>query len=203
MQAKYTKKELKTSVEDRIVTPTHTIVGRILTSTVKTKAEYFGDIDHKFVNMRTLRAIGAPGQDLEVSVDAAKYASQNGADWLETGYQVDGRSTIVITAKGTVDTWPQQPGGYLSGPAGTPGGMKKFGGAQFQGGQKVFLPLNGQQHGAMLIGKVGENGEPFMIADRFEGKLETEGKLYLIIGPSPWNCPSAGAYDVKVSRKSD
>jgi hypothetical protein len=34
-------------------------------------------------------------------------------------------------------------------------------------------------------------------------KSESEGKLYLQIGPSPWNCASAGNYDVKISRKGD
>ena len=43
----------------------------------------------------------------------------------------------------------------------------------------------------------------FLIGDRFDGKLEAEGKLYLIIGPSPWNCASTGTYDVKISRKGD
>ena len=54
MQAKYPKKDLKTMVEDKVVTPTHTIVGRIVTTKVKTKSDYSGEIDHQLAHMRTL-----------------------------------------------------------------------------------------------------------------------------------------------------
>ena len=202
MQTKYSKKELKTSVDDRVVTPTHTIVGRILTATVKTKAEYFGEIDHKFANMRSLRAIGAPGQDFDGPIDATKHAN-NGTDWMDTGFLVDGRSTIIITAKGLVDQWPQGPGQYMVGPRGNRGGVVMPGGIMMPGGQKFVGPITGQTCSGMLLGKVGEDGTPFIIGDSFTGKLETEGKLYLIIGPSPWNCACTGSYDVKVTRKND
>jgi len=194
LQAKYSKKDLKTSIEDRIVTPTQTIVGQIITPTVKTKAEYFGEIDHKFANMRSLRSIGAPGLDVEVQVEAAKYA--NGADWMDTGFVVDGRSSITVAAKGLVDQWPQQPGGYMCGPRGN----RQQGVAS---GQKVIGPITGQTHSGLLVAKVDEDGVPFIIGESYSGKPEGEGKLYLIIGPSPWNCASSGAYDVKITRKTD
>ena len=46
-------------------------------------------------------------------MDAAKYAGGN--QWMETNYQIDGRSPLVISAKGTIDQWPQQPGGSSPG----------------------------------------------------------------------------------------
>jgi hypothetical protein len=70
-------------------------------------------------------------------------------------------------------------------------------------GQKIAGPISPQMYGGMLIGKIGEDGEPFVIGDRYDGNPEREGKLYLHIGPSPWNCPSAGNYEVKINRKTD
>ncbi len=205
LQAKHAKKDLRTMVDDKVVTPTQTIVGRIVTATVKTKADYFGLVDHKLANMRSLRALAGPGQELELSVDAGKYANQG--QWMETAYEVDGRSAIVVTAKGMVDTWPQQPGQYMTGPNGVQNGgggrMGMVNGGAIVGRQRVVGAIGGQMYGGMLLGKIGEDGEPFIIGDHFEGRPDTEGKLYLHIGPSPWNCPSSGAYDVKISRKSD
>ena len=126
-------------------------------------------------------------------MDASKYANQG--EWLETNYQVDNRYGLTITAKGLVDTWPQQPGGYMSGPMGTT--------RQSLPGQKVIGPITGQTYGTVLIGKIGADGEPFVIGDRYDGKPETEGKLYLHIGPSRWQCPSAGSFEVKISRKGE
>lgn len=204
LQTKLPKKDQKTSADDKVVTPTHTIVGRIVTKSVKTKADYFGEIEHQLANMRTLRAVGAPGIEVDLTVDAAKYA--NAGEWLDTGYQVDSRYGLVITAKGLVDTWPQGPGSYMSGPAGTQGGRKFLPNGQqivITGGQKVIGPITGQTYGSILIAKIGEDGEPFIVADRYDATPAAEGKLYLTIGPSQWNCNSTGQYEVKIARKSN
>ena len=71
----------------------------------------------------------------------------------------------------------------------------------------MLLPPNarfgmGGFAGGMLIGKIGESGQPFVIGEQFEGQVEAEGTLYLQIGPSPWGCDSTGAYEVKISRKN-
>ncbi len=203
IQAKHAKKDLKTSTDDRVITPTQTLVGRILTPSVKTNGEYFGEMEHKVANMRTVRAIMKAGADMDVAVDAGKYA--NGSQWLDTSYQVDGKSTIVITAKGLVDQWPQQPGQYMCGPGGQ-GGGRVFQGGGFQGNPGMNIRLGGnanQLYGGMLIGRIGEDGQPFLVGDRCEIKAESEGKLFLQIGPSPWNCATSGKYDVKISRKND
>jgi hypothetical protein len=203
LQAKHTKKELKTTLDDRVVTPTQTIVGRILTASVKTKADYFGEMEHKLANMKTLRSMPKRGQDVEVAVDASKYGNQN--QWLETEYQVDNRFPISITAKGQVDVWPQQGGQYIVGPAGLQASNNNpWGGrGMIMMGKRIAGPINPQMHAGMLLGKIGENGEPFPIGDRYEGTPEAEGKLYLHIGPSPWNQVMSGSFDVKISRKYD
>jgi hypothetical protein len=197
--ANHPKKDLKTSADDKVITRTFTIVGKILTTTIKSKTEYFGDQELTLAKMRTLRAVGGTGQDLEFAIDASKYASAG--QWMDTGYIVDGRTTISITAKGVVDVWPQQGGGYMSGPNGFQatqrGGLP---GLNF-GGKKIGGMLNLQQHCGMLLGKIGEEGEMFIVSERYEGMPESEGKLFLHIGPSQWNVQSAGQYDVRVSRK--
>jgi hypothetical protein len=83
-------------------------------------------------------------------------------------------------------------------------GGPRFGGAMVaMKGQKINGPINPQTYGGWLIGKVGEDGEPFVIGDRYEGNPEREGHLFLHIGPSPWNTPVVGSYDVKIVRKTD
>ena len=58
LKKKHPKNALKTSADDKIVTNYFTIVGRILTPTVTTKAEYFGVIQHQIANMHSLRVPG-------------------------------------------------------------------------------------------------------------------------------------------------
>jgi hypothetical protein len=150
--------------------------------------------------MRALRTVAADGLETEVSVDAARYA--NAGQWMETKFSLDGSIAIIITAKGLVDTWPQGPGQYMSGPSGAQGVRVGFpGGGMVLAGRKIGGPIVGQLYGGMLFGKIGESGEAFIIGDRFEGTLEAEGNLFLHIGPSPWNCQSTGSYEVKIGRK--
>jgi hypothetical protein len=203
MQAAHPKKDLKVSVDDRVVTKNFTIVGRIQTPLIKAKTDYSGDIvdiELGLAKMRTLRAVGGPGLDMEFAIDSSKYA--NAGQWMDTGYHVDGRTAIHITAKGSIDVWPQQGGQYLSTPNGFQatqrGGGFPVGGLGI--GRKIGA-VNQQQHCGMLLGKIGDDGEIFVVGERYEGTPETEGKLMLHIGPSQWNCPSAGNYDIKVSRK--
>src|SRR5262249_32645379 len=152
LQAMHQKKDLKTATEDRVVTPTFTIVGRILTPTIKAKAELFGDVDLPVARMRALRAFGGTGWDIDLTIDAGRSANQG--QWLETEFQVDGRSTLIVTAKGFVDVWPQQGGQYIVGPNGLQGrnmGMQ----AMMVPGRKIAGPINGQIYGGALLGKIG------------------------------------------------
>jgi hypothetical protein len=202
LQAKHTKKDLKTMVEDKVVTQNFTIVGRILTTTVKAKTEYFGEQELNLAKMRTLRAMGGGSQDTQLSMDSGKYA--NPGQWLDSGYHCDGRTGIVITATGLIDVFPQNGGGMNSGPAGynatRNGGMR---GGIIKGGGKIGNNVNPQIHCGMLLGKIGPDGEFFIIGDHYEGLPEVEGNLFLHIGPSQWNCQCIGNYEVKINRKVD
>jgi hypothetical protein len=198
LRARHPKRDLKTASADRIVTPTFTIVGQILTPTLKAKAELFGDVELPVARMRTLRSFADAGLDIDLTIDAARYANQG--QWLETDFQVDGRTTFVVTAKGQVDVWPQQGGQFIVGPNGLQGrnqGMQ----AMMIPGRKINGPLNGHVYGGALLGKIGEDGELFTIGERYEGAPEATGKLFLHIGPSPWNAQASGVYEVKIARK--
>jgi len=192
LQAKYPKKDLKTDAEDRVVTAKFTIMGRIVSPTLKARTDYFGEADLNLANMRTLRTIGAPGPEVELAIDASKYANQG--QWLATNFQVDGRSAIVITAKGQVDLLPEQPGSYVVGPSGariTPAG-NPFG--KVKAGKNV---------GGQLQGKIGANGDIFLIGERFDGLPTGAGKLYLHITPSQYGTQSSGSYEVRATTKTN
>ena len=51
----------------------------------------------------------------------------------------------------------------------------------------------------VLVGRVGEDGTPFIIGERYTGRPTRSGRLYLHIGPSPWNNASTGSYRVRVA----
>ena len=162
------------------MTPAFTIVGRIVTPTLKARAEYFGDLQLDIAGLRTVRWLGNGGT-IEFNVDAGKYGS-SASQWLDTNVLVDGISQLTIVANGQVDLWPQGPGQYLSVPKGYPQAGKR--GAHFSG---------------TLLGRIGETGEVFVVGDRYQATPGREGKLYLQIVPNPWNSDSSGGYQVKVS----
>jgi hypothetical protein len=210
LQANHPKKDLKLDRDDKVVTPTFTIVGRILTPSIKVDAEYFGAAVLSLTKMRTLRNLAAAFREVTLTVDAARYGVAG--QWLETDFQTRGSSSFVITARGTVDLMPlQAPGQNVVGPNGLQGARVGFGGGAAAGGGVAFVGKKGrgamfagvilpQSHGGMLFGKIGETGDIFPIGDHYEGSPENSGKLYLHIGPSPWG-QSAGSYQVVISPK--
>jgi hypothetical protein len=196
LEAKYPKKLLKTETDDKLVTRAFPIAGRITTPSLKATTDLFGEVDFALAKMDTLRAIApAATGDITVTIDAAKYAIAG--KWMETSVEVDGRVALTITAKGSVDTWPQQPNQWMAGPAGNGGGG--IGGRIILNGQLIQQAQAGMSGGA-LFGRIGESGEPFFIGERYSGTPAGDGKLYLTIGPSQWGSPSTGSYEVKITR---
>lgn len=193
MKTNLPAKDLRTQHPDIIVTPTFTLVGRILTPSLKANADYFGDVQVQITKLRMLRSTGAP-TEYTVTVDSAKYAAVGGREWLATEYQVEAKTKLSFTATGTVDLWPQQAGGnYIS----TPNGYATGAAAAIiaKGAVRTrILP-------GALVGKIGEDGAPFVIGDAHELVAPREGKLYLQIGPSPWSQQCSGSYQVKVTSK--
>jgi hypothetical protein len=183
-------KEFRVESSDTIVTPKFTFVGKILTPTMKAETEYFGPVTLDLVKLRTLRSTETPGE-VVVKVDAAKYASQQ-QQWLKTDYEIDGLTKLTIAASGRIDLWPEQGGGdqYMCSAKGLVNAGPQFG----RGGvRERFVP-------GALVGKIGEQGTPFLIGEAYEG-APGEGRLFLHIVPSPWGNESSGTFEVKISAR--
>ena len=116
-----------------------------------------------------------------------------GDKWLDTGINIEGTANLTISASGEVDLRPTAlPGNYIS----TPRGYTRVAAGGFPGGvakKKITTTYPGT-----LVGRIGANGETFIIGDRFEGPASAEGKLYLQILPSPYEA-ALGSYQVKIS----
>jgi hypothetical protein len=202
VRAKVPAKELRLSEEDRVVTRTFTIVGGIVTPALKARTEYFGDAQLSLAQLRTLRVL-VESKDADFALDAAKYAVAN--EWLETNVTVDGNSVLTIAATGQVDLLPRQPGMVVCGPqgygAGAPGAFGGPGGFAGPGKKVGKGGVASRAYSGVLLGRIGENGDIFVIGDRYEGAPERDGKLYLHINPSQYDTASTGAYQVRISTR--
>jgi hypothetical protein len=170
---------LRLKEDDVIQTNEFTIVGRIVSPTLKAQSPHFGDVALKLCDVRAMH-VRQQCNTGELYVDAAKYGCEPN-QWLDTGVTVDSSMQLVVVVSGQVDLWPQTPGQYIAGPKGYNAVGK---GGPFMAGS--------------LIGRIGEQGKPFLVGERFETPVGEEGKLYLHIVPSPWNAPSVGSYHVRI-----
>jgi hypothetical protein len=176
---KVSAEDLTFPKKDRIVTSEFTVSGRIVSPALRAKTSYFGEADLKLVDLRVFQAAGATN-DRKLAVDAAKYGSAPN-QWMETSTVLERGESLHVTASGQVDLWPQEPGQYMT----TARGAGNARPPAFSGGA--------------LVGKIGENGAPFLIGEKYDGKAAAAGKLYLHITPSHWGVPSTGSYEVKIS----
>jgi hypothetical protein len=170
---------LRLREDDTIYTRDFTVVGRIVSPTLKAHSTHFGAMALRLSDLRTLHVRHQTGTS-ELTVDATKHGSDPG-QWLDTGINVDPSQKLVILSNGSVDLWPQGPGQYMA----TPKGYNTTG----KGG--VFMA-------GSLVARVGETGKAFCVGERYEGTPSEEGRLFLHIVPSPWNNPSAGSYRVRI-----
>lgn len=199
IKTKVPAKDLQLSADDKIVTARFTIVGRILTPSIKAKSEYFGDAEHGLAKLRQMRLL-LDTRGTEVVVDAAKFAKPD--QWFDTGITLDSSATLAVLASGEVELRPSLPGTYVSGPRGYTrvAGVAAGGGFAPGGGKakKALIDAPARSYPGTLLGRIGANGDPFVIGDRFEGAPERDGKLYLQIMSSPYDTNSTGSYQVKV-----
>jgi hypothetical protein len=171
---------LRLREDDVIQTTEFVVIGRITSDTIKAHSPHFGEVALKLSELRTVHLRQNGGRN-DLVVDAGKYGSTLD-QWFDTGVAVDAAQRMVITSDGQVDLWPQEAGKYIATPKGynnTPG-------------------KGGLYPAGVLIGRIGENGKTFLIGERFEGTAAEEGKLFLLIVPSPWNNASTGHYRVRL-----
>lgn len=187
---------LRVREDDVVRTTRFTIVGHIVTPTIRAKAEEFGDLDLRPAKLLSIRTLSGQASK-EVIVDAATYGNQGGNSWLDTGVRVEPHLGLKIAAAGQVDLWPQQPGQYLAGPDGQSSGAGGGPGAIIANNVKGMRMGGGG--GGELIGRIGESGTPFLIGSRSAQIPKEPGKLYVQIVPSPWGNASSGEYKVYIT----
>lgn len=189
IREKVPEDRLRVKEDDMVQTADFTIVGRISTPTIKASSGIFGETQLNVSDLRGIRWMGN-NAEVELSIDAAKYAI-SGTQWLDTGVELASEDEISVTASGQVDLMTNGGGQYITGPAGNG-----------QWGQGV----GGHPPGA-LLGKIGDNGAIFLIGDKYKGSSKKEGKLMLMISPSPWarhgGNPVSGSYKVNITGGHD
>ncbi len=192
IREKYPARLLRTREDDVVRTGKFNIVGRIITPSLKAKADDFGDLELRPARLLAIRWFSGDTKK-EVVVDAGTYGGPGNNKWMATGVRLEPHVGVRLTATGQVDLLPQQGGQRVCGPDGA-GGM-----AMGNKGVRFFNPNNGGQIGGELMGRVGDSGPMFFIGSRHTLTPKTGGQLFLMIQQSPWGCPSAGEYRVTVA----
>lgn len=182
IREKVPAEQLEFKDQDIIQTLDFTIAGRIETTSIQARSEHFGDIQLKIADLRAIRWMAA-GTEKEVSVDSTIHGGPD-EQWLDTGVTLNPNINLKIAATGEVDLRAgDSPRQFITGPTGS---------RNFGRNNNKFLP-------GALIGRIGENGTPFLIGERYEEKITREGKLYLRINSGPWGDNQAnGSFKVKI-----
>lgn len=156
-------------LHDYFSTDDSNIKGKILNKQLTIQHNILGDLKVDVAHIKSIHAHS--NKELTLLPDQ---------DWQEICVLYNGK--LILTAHGTVELWPQQPGQYLANPKGFNTTGK---GGQFMAGA--------------VIAKIDE-GQPFFVGDSYTF-THTQGKLFLRIVENPWNSKSDGKYTVKVERR--
>lgn len=202
LKDKVPEEKLEPQDQDVVEAAEFTVRGRLDGPGLKTRTRYFGEVTMRLTEVRGLKAVGVPVADGKVALDAARYARQGWAAWMDTGVDVSADQPLEVACTGQIDQWSQTPGQYMAGPQGTqaaapgmPNGRPVLAVPAGPGGQFV-------RSGA-VVGRVGADGAPFFVGGSYKAaKAPATGRLYLIIAPSNWGNDSAGSYDVKIKSGS-
>jgi hypothetical protein len=174
---------------DLVETAEATVRGRVETVSVKVKNRVLGETALKLADLRSLRSTAAVGNEFTIE---GKYAKQNDPNWHDTGLDVSNDQPLEITADGTVDLAPQNPGQYISGPGGNPN----------NGNTMMMMPNGGRMNviPGTLYAKIGANGNPFLVGTSHKStRPPASGRLYMKIAPGTWGgADPTGSYKVKV-----
>ncbi len=168
IKAKVPENMLRLSADDRISTTEFPIVGKIVSPAIKAKTQYFGDLELKLAELRSIAWVAA-NLDTEVSIEAAKFAVKD--QWLDTGITLDGNSGLTVVASGEIDLLNDGSGDFTNGPSGS----------------KTVRRAPSMRLPGSLVGKIGDAGQVFVVGDRYTAMTAPAGKLFLSITPSPIN----------------
>ena len=191
--------KLHLPLHDTVVTTDFTIVGQVEAPTLKAQTPYFGETNLNLADIRALRWL-ANGRESKVVVDAGRFGGQQEL-WMDTSIELRPGMNLQISAAGSIDLMPAQPGNIMATPDGVvQRGIVNQGMAVPQPAAKgKGMARQPQQSWGALIGRIGEHGRTFVVGSKYEGIAADDGKLYLRIMPSPYNADSNGTYDVTVN----
>jgi hypothetical protein len=179
----HSEERLARKWHDLVETPTFTVAGRI-EGVLKVKTSLFGESQVGLAHVWSLRSLETPPV-VRVTIDAGRYAGP-GVAWLETAVRVRKGARLKVTATGQIDMYPVGGGRkYLSTPAG----------ATWMGARA------GMQQPGTLVGRVGVNGQEFVVGEKWDDKAPNSGKLFLRIVQSPWGNVSRGEYKATIAVK--
>ena len=170
---------------DSISTIDFTIAGRIEASSFKARSALLGDVDIKLYQVSAMRWSGHT-TEVQLTIDAAKHGGPQ-ESWLDSGLDLNG-DKLNIQATGSVDVMPNNPGQYMAGPD----GLRVDVGFRRGGAVMVGPP-------GALVGRVGQNGKPFLVGSKYDSTPGGDGRLYLKLEASPWNVVQSGNYTVKIA----
>jgi hypothetical protein len=174
---------------DLLETAEATVRGRVETVSVRVRNRVLGETALRMIDLRSMRSTVAVGNEFTVE---ARFARQNSQEWFDTGLDVTTDQPLEITADGTVDLAPQNPGQYISGPGGNPA----------NGNSMMILP-NGNRMQVIpgaLYARIGPTGTAFLVgANHKSSRPQASGRLYLKIAQGTWGgVEPTGSYKVKV-----
>lgn len=184
--------ETALSEKDRITTADFPIVGQISSTTLQGHSPLLGDVVVRLHQAKAIRFLGA-GNEISVTVKADEHGTLTN-QWLDTGVDVSPGMKLTITANGTVDLDPTNPGQMVVNARGRDprapppaiGGANPVGALARQFGPANpnvagFRGENGVMpgHGA-LVGRIG-NGRMFLVGEKFTATIRESGRLRLSI----------------------
>lgn len=117
------------------------------------------------------------GQVYPVSAAATPIRVPANVEWVSTGIWLESGQTVYLSAQGLAITGPiNQYFGSRSGPAGQ---IWNLGCGQYEGAPPPCA-LNDAPYGA-LVGRVGPDGQPFLIGDASAFISPASGNLYMAV----------------------
>jgi hypothetical protein len=177
LEDKLPPEKLKFRDFDLVTSVDFTARGRIEAKTLQGHTPYFGDVKLQVAEVRSLRSV-AFGGEATLQIDASKHLDQTAA-WLDTDVELTGDVPVEIVASGQISLY--RGGGYECGPK----------------GHQSYS--NGMHMAGALLGRIGTNGEVFLIGEKYNGTPKGSGKLYLRLAHSPWPQQATGSFKVTIT----
>jgi hypothetical protein len=177
LEDKLPPEKLKFRDSDLVTTVDFTARGRIEAKTLQGHTPYFGDVKLQIAEVRSLRSV-AFGGERTLQIDSGKHLDQTAA-WLDTDVELTGDIPLEIVASGQISLY--RGGGYECGPKGHPSYS------------------NGMHQSGALLGRIGANGEVFVVGEKYNGTPKGTGKLYLRLAHSPWPQQATGSFKVTIT----